>query len=500
MKFFPVIITFAVFAILLGAPAYAQGGRRQDDSKKPTPIENAREMFLKYYPGMAVRDVFPSRFNQPNKNDGRYAATVAGGGTLFLKVADIKGKEIKEIFEQQYDINGSRSFNVTFTNKGEHVFAVWLDPETSVSSSNIEIYSLTERRSRPIFSLYKVQNLGVAHIDDSMLLLMQRWPSIVNNDPAISPSKAVYFILGYEEADKQYFLVDHLTKLPDSDTDVSARLNNQAVEHYKSGNLRKAQDLLNRVVDMAGPGATVSRRNLKLIQDEINSLEMQKVTSNRAFVTPNFDDARLSFFTGSYRECINIIKAQGRRTSGERMVMLAICYAQTGMWGDLDMIDSALARADQNFRKEYLSYLVDVLATLNDEARYFEYLKTLETLDKNHPNLIAHKARLMSQKGRNDHAAQMLDSYLSKFHVAPGYRAKLVVIRWELAFLAGDNLTMSKLESELYTLPKPDLSFIAEMISYPRLQGKKDEMRGYPIEQFETPDLDTRWIQEYLAQ
>ncbi len=500
MRFLTLAVFIACLALFIVAPAAAQTGRRQDDSKKLTPIDNAREMFLKYYPGMAIREVFPSRFNEPNKNDGRYAATVTGGGSLYLKVADIKGKDIKEVFEQRYDAAGSRSYNVSFTNKGEHVIGVWLEPDTAVSYSNIEIYSLTERRSRPVFALYKVQNLGVAHIDDSMLLLMQRWPNIVNNDHTISPSKAIYFILGYEEAEKKYYLLDHMTKLPSSDTDVSARLNNQAVEHYKSGNLRKAQDLFRRVVDMAGPGAAISRRNLQLVEDEINSLEMQKVTSGRAFVKPNFDDARLAFFTGSYRECINIIKAQGRRTTGERMVMLAICYAQTGMWGDLDSIDKSLARADQNFRKEYLSYLVDVLETLGDEARYFEYLRNLETLDKNHPNLIAHKARLLSQKGRNDQAAAIIDSYMNKFHVAPAYRARLAVIRWEIAFLASDTLTMGKMESELYTLPKPDLSYIAEMMAYPRLQGKKDEMRGYPIEEFKTPDLDTRWIQEYLSQ
>jgi hypothetical protein len=479
-------ISFSVL-VLSAAPALAQRG-----GEDPA-VAYAREMLIKYYPNMTIGDIFPSRYNEITKKDGRYAAAVTTELSGYLKVVDIKGKDIVEVFERQYPPEALRRLNVTFTlDRGQHLIVA--SPETAAGKEyvNLEIFPLTSRRPAPLFSLKLVENLSLDFVDDGLILLIQRWPNIINNDPQIRPVKSVYFMLAYDSIANTYNLQPHITRLPGAATDVSARLNNQAVSQYERGDLKSARETLDRVVSMGGPGISISRRNLILVTREIESLEMQKVVSKGAFVTPNYDDARYSFFTGNFRDCILQIRARGRTTTADNMVMLAASYALTESWGDLAGIDNALRGAPPEFKSEYVSYICDLLDSMNARGEYFAYLKKLEELDKYHPNLIAHKARLLVRDGRGRDAAGMLDGYLAKFKIAPHYRAKLLLIRWEIAFLQGETGRMKELEDELWEMPKPDLSYLVEMLNFSPERIEERES-SYPIEKYGEPDLKKRF-------
>jgi len=491
------IFAFVLLIVVSSSSALCAGA---DKDEVLTPTANARSLLRVYYPDMDIHAVFMSRFNKPASNNGRFAAVVLGDSLGYLKVVEIKGRDIKEIFEARYNLENAKRISAGFTFGGEHLISVWLAPTRDGIFSSLEIYPLDQRHSKPIFMLSDVENLSIDYIDDVTMILMQRWQNIINADESVRPSKAIYFILGYDPAAKKYRLIPHLTKLAGADRDVSARLNNQAIEHYRRGNLRKAEDLFRKVVDMAGAGTSISRRNLILVQREIQSLEMQKMSRDTVLVSPNFDDARLAFFTGNYRDCINLIRGQGRQTTGDRIVMLAVCYAQLGMWGDLNSVDRSLEKGSVSFRKEYLSYMVDILEGLGSEVKYYEYLKKLEEVDENHPNLIAHKTRILAARGHQDQAGRIIDNYLSRFQVPPIYHAKLAVIRYELACLRGDSMKMAEMEAEVIALPKPDLSYLVEMLNYAPESVSVSENRGYPLEEFEEERDDTDWFIDYLGE
>ncbi len=486
------LLTVAVVTVLGAAP-------RNKEELTLKPEENALVLLEKYYPDKRVLSVFPSSYNKPGAKDGRFASVVTDSSSGFVKVVNIKGRDIVEIFEARYPLESATNINVGFLVEGEHIINVWPDKDISKRLSNFEIYSLTNKRSKPLFTLTKVENMAIDFVDDITMVIVQRWPNIINTNTNIKPSKAVYFILGYEPEKNVYRLVPHLTKLPGEELDVTARLNNQAVEHYRNGNLRKAADVFRKVVDMAGGGVAISRRNMSLVQREIEALEMQKITRGDVMITPTFDDARLSFFTGNYSECVNLITSQGRTTTGDRMVMLAVCYAQLGLWGDLDVVDKVLSRGDKNFSREYLSYMCDLLKGMYEEAKYFQYLKKLETHDVNHPNLIAHKALLLADRSRFDEAAKLIDAYLNKFSIPPLYEAKLVLIRYELAYLKGESLKMAEMEAKMYSLQKPDLSYLVEMSNYIIEEKSKSSTTAYPLDEFQERDLDLEWFKEYVG-
>ena len=488
MKRFPAIMLFAVYAALLGAPAYAQTGGR------PGWEESARALLLDYYPVMALGEVFTSGYNNPLKNDGRYAAVLSTETSDFLKVVDISGKTIKEVFDKRYDKGMGKKLNVSFTYGGTHMIVAWPESQGGKDYSNLAIYDLGSRSSDALFSLSLVENLSVEFMDEDLILLIQRWPNLVNSEANIRPVKSQYFVLSPDGAGTGYLLAPHLTKLPGATIDVSARLNNQAVDSYLSGDLKSCRDLLDKVIDMGGAGIAVSRRNLILVSREIEGLEMQKVVSEGSLVTPAYDDARLSFFTGNFQDCINLVRNQGPTTSGERMAMLGYCYAHAEQWADLAAIYSALRGADSALKAEFLSYLVDILDSEGNVSQFFDYMRKLELVDKYHPNLIAHKARLLVRNNREKEAANLLDKYLARFTIPPRYRAKLLLIRWEIGYFRNEQLRMKEIENELGGMPKPDISFLVEMLNF-SAEPAREATGGYPI-----PDMAGRDLEKKLGE
>src|SRR3990172_7321091 len=121
-------ISRAIVIGMLIVALFAQiGFAQKDGNKKPdiTVDENARQMLLKYYPDMALVNVFASSFNKPGKKDGRFAATLTSGDDGWLKVVDIKNRDIVEVFESRYAPNRPPRLNPPFTHNNEHIIAIW---------------------------------------------------------------------------------------------------------------------------------------------------------------------------------------------------------------------------------------------------------------------------------------------------------------------------------------------------------------------------------------
>ena len=379
--------------------------------------------------------------------------------------------------------------------------------------ADLYIYDMSIAPGQKLFELKRVVEPSIEEYSATQILLWQKDNSYFNS--VAPPYKYNYYAISYDPMLNTYRLSFHLRKIEPTMEDEGLILNNRAIQLYREGNLKSAEEKLEEAVLLASAFRNTVMENHRLVKAEIDTLlgagrfREPATASGSANLNSNsqanpssansadiIDRSKMFYLVGDYERVVMQLESAG---SGgykpDSLALLGLAYARMKDYANLQRVTKVLVERKYPALKEYYEEVSKILFYNRDMPALKAYLKVLESTDPLSPTLAYLKSAVLAEAGRLPFAKELLANYLSR---VSDENRDLSLVReylYEIATILGDTQLADRMLRDIVNADEVNLTALAylssfngtlhtEQVKVPKTAGLRIEAPKQPLELF----------------